>query len=108
LKSIPAKRKPINKKKSKSIVINSDTEDDISVRRKQSAKKKPKKSIVTNSDTEDDKENELALRFDELEYKKQALALKEREIDLREREAKVHLMELSNFEKERELKLVNS
>ncbi|CAG8715562.1 4907_t:CDS:2, partial [Funneliformis mosseae] len=82
-------------------VNNSDTEDEIPISHKQSAKKKPRKSIVVNSDTEnDDKENELTSRISELEYKERVLALKEREIDLREREAKVYLMELSNFEKE--------
>ena len=45
------------------------------------------------------------MNFDELEYRERTLALKEREIDLREREAKVRVMELSNIEKERELKL---
>ncbi|GET61646.1 hypothetical protein RhiirA5_495099 [Rhizophagus irregularis] len=41
----------------------------------------------------------------ELEYRERELALKECEILLREREAKVRVMELSNLEKERELKL---
>ncbi|RGB35102.1 hypothetical protein C1646_814960 [Rhizophagus diaphanus] len=41
----------------------------------------------------------------ELEYRERELALKEREILLREREAKVRVMELSNLEKKRELKL---
>lgn len=57
------------------------------------------KSVVIN-----DKENELASRFDALEYKEWVLALKEREIDLREREPKVHGTTVS--EKERELKFV--
>lgn len=98
-----------NKKKSKrGGAINSDTEDEIPVRRKQSAKKNSRKSIVINSDSEKDcdKENDLTSRFDKIEYKEWVLALKEHEIDLREQEAKVYLMELSNLEKERELKLV--
>ena len=45
------------------------------------------------------KEN-LNLNFNELEYREKKLALKEREILLREREAKVHVMELSNLEKD--------
>ncbi|GET65157.1 kinase-like domain-containing protein [Rhizophagus irregularis DAOM 181602=DAOM 197198] len=45
------------------------------------------------------------LNFNELEYQERELALKEREILLRECEAKVHVMELSNLEKEQELKL---
>jgi len=45
------------------------------------------------------------INFNELEYQEKKLALKEREISLREREAKVHMIELSNLEKERELKL---
>ena len=47
----------------------------------------------------------LPLKFEELEYQERALVLKERELDLREREAKVCIIELSNLEKERELKL---
>ncbi|PKY54877.1 hypothetical protein RhiirA4_410141, partial [Rhizophagus irregularis] len=43
--------------------------------------------------------------FNELEYQEGELALKKRELLLREREAKVRVMKLSNFEKERELKL---
>ncbi|CAI2187127.1 16126_t:CDS:10 [Funneliformis geosporum] len=90
-------------------VNNSYTEDEIPISHKQSAKKKPRKSIVVNSDTENnDKENELTSRISELEYKEWVLALKEREIDLREREAKIYLMELSNFEKKRELEFVKS
>ncbi|CAG8605966.1 8432_t:CDS:1, partial [Funneliformis mosseae] len=51
-------------------VNNSDTEDEISINHKQSAKKKPRKSIVVNSDTENDnKKNELTLRISELKYK---------------------------------------
>ena len=47
--------------------------------------------IEDNNDKEnnakeiDEKKNELALRFNELEYQEWTLALKEREIDLRER-----------------------
>ncbi|CAG8528571.1 13700_t:CDS:2 [Funneliformis caledonium] len=74
-----------------------------------SAKKKLRKSIVVNSDTEnDDKENEFTSKISELEYKEWVLALKERKIDLREQEAKVYLMELSNFEKEYKLEFVKS
>ena len=75
-KSIPTKRKQnvqsTNKKQSKKKnAIDSNIEDKAPVKRKQNIKKRSKKSIVINSDTEedDDKENELALRFDELEYK---------------------------------------
>ncbi|CAI2168411.1 9628_t:CDS:2, partial [Funneliformis geosporum] len=90
-------------------VNNSDTEDKIPISHKQDAKKKPRKSIVVNSDTEnDDKKNELTSRISELEYKEQVLALKVREIDLREREAKIYLMELSNFKKKHELEFVKS
>ncbi|CAI2192357.1 6159_t:CDS:2, partial [Funneliformis geosporum] len=67
------------------------------------------KNTAVNSDTEnDDKENKLTSRISELEYKERVLALKEHEIDLREREAKIYLMELSNFEKKRELEFVKS
>ncbi|KAF0437190.1 hypothetical protein F8M41_004471, partial [Gigaspora margarita] len=39
-----------------------------------------------------------------LKYQEQLLVIKECELDLREREAKVHLVELANFEKEQRLK----
>ena len=71
---------------------------------------KKTKTIVTISDSNDNcddnnnKEN-LNLNFNELEYWERELALKKREILLRECEAKVHVMELSNLKKERELKL---
>jgi hypothetical protein len=79
-----------------------------------SDKKKAKKVITINSDDSEDncndnnnKENTMASKFDELEYQERALALKERELNLREREAKVRVIELSNIEKERELKSAN-
>ncbi|GET51149.1 kinase-like domain-containing protein [Rhizophagus irregularis DAOM 181602=DAOM 197198] len=68
------------------------------------------KTIVTISDFDDNcddnnnKEN-LNLNFNELEYQERELVLKKCELLLREREAKVHVMELSNFEKEQKLKL---
>ena len=52
----------------------------------------------------DNKEN--ILNFNDLEYRKRDLALKERELALREREAKICVMELTNLEKEHELKLI--
>ena len=66
--------------------------------------KRTKKTIVINSDDENDKENKVAY---DLEYQEKALALKERELSLREREAKVHALELSNLEKEQKLKSAN-
>lgn len=86
------------------------------VKRKQNAqsgsRKRSKKTIVINSDTEDDdkdnKENKTSSKLDELEYEERVLALKEREICLREREANVRVMELANLEKEHKLKLDNN
>ncbi|RIA97044.1 hypothetical protein C1645_814559 [Glomus cerebriforme] len=52
-------------------------------------------------------ENKENTRFDELKYKKRDLTLKEQELALREREAKIHIMKLSNLEKEYQLKLTN-
>ncbi|CAB4480664.1 unnamed protein product [Rhizophagus irregularis] len=70
------------------------------------------KKTINYSDEEDkcndngnDKENNVTKslsKSDELEYQERALALKD---DLREREAKVHIIELTNIEKERELNL---
>ena len=90
----------------------------IPVKRKQtiqsSNKKKTKKIIVIDSDIEGEneedshgKENKLTQKLDDLEYRERDLALKERELALREREAKIRVMELSNLEKERQLKLAN-
>ena len=75
-------------------------------------KKKRKKPIEINSDTEEDneksngKENKIP-KLDDLEYRERDLALKERELALREREAKIRVIELSNLERERQLKLIN-
>ena len=76
-------------------------------------KRKRKKGIVIDSDTKDEmeggsrnKKNKLVSRFDELEYQERDLALKERELALREREAKIHVIELSNLEKEHQYQLI--
>ncbi|PKC67255.1 hypothetical protein RhiirA1_393845, partial [Rhizophagus irregularis] len=96
-KSVPVKRKQNrqsnnNKKKSKkTIVIDSDIEEDCE----------------DSNYKEDNKENELALKLKELEYREKDLALKERKLTLREREAKIRVMELSNSEKERQLNLAD-
>ena len=94
----------------------------VPIKRKQNRqsnnnKKQSKKTIVIDSDIEEDcedsdykegnKENELALKLKELEYREKDLALKERELALREREAKIRVMKLSNSEKERQLNLAD-
>ncbi len=75
--------------------------------RANSSKKKPKKVIVINSDDEHDDNKENKSVVDEFEYQERSLALKERELALREREAKIHALELSNIERERQLSLTN-
>ena len=47
---------------------------------------------------------EIEYREKDLALKERDLVLKEQELDLREREAKIRTMELTNLEKERELK----
>ncbi|CAI2178429.1 2587_t:CDS:2 [Funneliformis geosporum] len=76
-------------------------------------KKRSRKSIVIDSDikvkNEDNgKENKLILRFNKLKYWEKDLVLKEHELVLRESEAKIHIVELTNLEKEHQLKLTNT
>ncbi|CAG8624599.1 17903_t:CDS:1, partial [Racocetra persica] len=56
----------------------------------------------TDTDSEDTNEssNDESSKYDKLEYLERKLALKECELDLWKRKAKVHLIELSNLEKE--------
>ncbi|CAI2196602.1 2307_t:CDS:1, partial [Funneliformis geosporum] len=89
----------------------------MSVKHKQNVqsgnKKRSRKTIVIDSDTEvenedDGKENKLISRFNELEYWEKDLALKEHELILRKHKAKIRVIELTNLEKERQLKLTNT
>ncbi|CAG8801974.1 8565_t:CDS:1, partial [Racocetra persica] len=72
-------------------------------------KKSEKKSEVIAIDSEDSNESDFKeiSEANKLEYQEQCLALKEHELDLREREAKIHLIELANLEKEQKLKSAN-
>ncbi|RGB36281.1 hypothetical protein C1646_783888 [Rhizophagus diaphanus] len=121
-KGLIARNVQSNKRKAHIQTKRSNTTKSVSVKHKQNRqsnnnKKKSKKTIVIDSDIEEDcedsdykednKENELALKLKELEYREKDLALKERELALREREAKIRVMELSNCEKERQLNLAD-